>query len=81
LVIYRTDPPPSASIQSPNPADSAGIASTEVGTDIWMMNLDNFVYGAARSSGSMTLQNGTSATLYSGNIQLARQPELRSPPL
>ncbi|NDC51888.1 MAG: hypothetical protein EBZ66_01840 [Actinobacteria bacterium] len=71
LVIYRTDPPPSASIQSPNPADSAGIASTEVGTDIWMMNLDNFVYGAARSSGSMTLQNGTSATLYSGNISIS----------
>ena len=71
LVIYRTDPPPSGSIQSPNPADAAGTTSTEVGTDIWMMNLDNFVYAASRSSGSMTLQSGTSATLYSGNISIS----------
>ncbi|NDB31805.1 MAG: hypothetical protein EB043_05185, partial [Actinobacteria bacterium] len=48
-----------------------GIASTEVGTDIWMMNLDNFFYAASRSSGSMTLQNGTSASLYSGNISIS----------
>jgi hypothetical protein len=74
LVIYRTDPPPSASIQSPNPADSAGIASMEVGTDIWMMNLDNFVYASSRSAGSMTLQNGNSATLYSGNITISASP-------
>ena len=49
----------------------SGTTSTEVGTDIWMMNLDNFVYAASRSSGSMTLQSGTSATLYSGNISIS----------
>ncbi|NDC12740.1 MAG: hypothetical protein EBZ85_01185 [Actinobacteria bacterium] len=74
LVVYRTDPPPGSSIQSPNPADSLGTASMEVGTDIWMLNLDNFSYSASRSSGSMTLQSGTSVSLQSGNISISASP-------
>ena len=74
LVIYRTDPPPSSSVQSPNPSDASAGVSTEIGTDIWMMNLDNFVYSSARSSGSMTMQSGTSTTLYSGRISIKAAP-------
>ena len=74
LVIYRTDPPPNSSIQSPNPADSTGSATMEIGTDIWMLNLDNFSYASSRSSGSMTLQNGTSVSLQSGNISISASP-------
>ena len=70
LVIYRTDPPPSSSIQSPNPADATNDAGNEVGTDIWLMNLDNFSYGSARSVGSMSLPAGVSKTLYSGRISI-----------
>ncbi|NDE71504.1 MAG: hypothetical protein EB054_02150, partial [Actinobacteria bacterium] len=74
LVIYRTDPPPSSSVQSPNPADASAGVSTDIGTDIWMMNLDNFVYGSAKSGGSMTLPNGTAETLYSGRITIKAAP-------
>ena len=45
LVIYRTDPPPLSAIVSPNPEDGLGaeFAST-VGSDIWMLNWDNYTY-------------------------------------
>ena len=45
LVIYRTDPPPISAIVSPNPEDSyAGEFGSTVGTDIWMLNFDDYTY-------------------------------------
>ena len=71
LVIYRTDPPPLSAISSPNPDDQLGSEFGEsLGTDIWMMNLDDFKYSNSRQSGSMTLPQSKSFTAYSGNIQL-----------
>ena len=57
LVIYRSDPPPASAILSPNPGDSAQSPTMAVGADIWMMNLDNYIYDSSKSSstGSMTL--------------------------
>lgn len=68
LVIYRTDPPPNSSIVSPNAFDSQQDFNDGVGTDIWMLNLDNYNYARSSSTGSMSLGAGKSATLYSGNI-------------
>ena len=70
LAIYRLDPPPVSSIVSPNPQDStADEFGTELGTDVWMLNLDTYKYTTASSvSGSMT---GTTATTYSGNVSLS----------
>jgi hypothetical protein len=67
LVIFRLDPPPINSIVSPNPEDSAaGEFGEGLGADVWMLNLDNYVYKDSRSvGGSMT---GLTATTYSGNI-------------
>ena len=71
LVIYRTDPPPISAIVSPNPSDTDSAEfGTGVTTDIWMMNLDNFSYSGSRSSGSMTLQIGTTVSLFSGNVKV-----------
>jgi hypothetical protein len=72
LVIYRTDPPSPIFIDSPNPEDRAnsepGLA---VGTDIWMLNLDSYIYSATgRATGSMSLTTNKTTTLYSGNISL-----------
>jgi len=70
LAIYRLDPPPVSSIVSPNPQDStAEEFGTELGTDVWMLNLDNYKYLTASAvSGSMT---GTTATTYSGNVSFS----------
>jgi len=70
LAIYRLDPPPVSSIVSPNPQDStAEEFGTELGTDVWMLNLDNYKYTTANSvTGSMT---GTTATTYSGNVSFS----------
>ena len=70
LAIYRLDPPPVSSIVSPNPQDStADEFGTELGTDVWMLNLDTYKYTTASSvSGSMT---ATTATTYSGNVSLS----------
>lgn len=71
LVIYRTDPPPISAIVSPNPSDTDSAEfGSGVTTDIWMMNLDNFSYSGSRSSGSMTLQIGTTISLFSGNVKV-----------
>jgi hypothetical protein len=71
LVIYRADPPPLSAIISPNPEDAGGSEfGIGVGTDIWMMNLDNYVYSGSKSTGSMTLQFGTSISFFSGNVKL-----------
>jgi len=69
LVIYRTDPPPNSSIVSPNAFDSQRDVTEEIGTDIWMLNLDNFTYAnSASTTGSMTLIPGKSFSLFSGNV-------------
>jgi hypothetical protein len=72
LVIYRTDPPSPSFIDSPNPDDRIGFEpGLGVSTDIWMLNLDTYVYSATgRASGSMTLAQGRSTTLYSGAITI-----------
>ena len=70
LAIYRLDPPPINSIVSPNPEDSAANEFGEgLGGDLWMLNLDNYVYRDSRQvGGSMT---GLTATTFSGNISLS----------
>lgn len=70
LVIYRTDPPPSLAIESPNPEDRLEVpVNPGVGTDIWMMNFDDYTYSmTGRSSGSMSLTLGKPGLLSGGNI-------------
>lgn len=72
LVIYRTDPPPGSAILSPNPADALQPTPTGIGTDIWMMNLDSYVYLNSNSSstGSMTLPASETLLLHSGNVSI-----------
>ena len=69
LAVYRLDPPPVSSIVSPNPEDNAASEFPSVlGTDFWMLNLDNYTYNTSTSlSGSMT---GLTAKFYSGNVSL-----------
>jgi hypothetical protein len=75
LVIYRTDPPPTSAIVSPNPEDStAGNPGTGVTTDYWMLNWDNYSYQRSRANGSMTLPNGSIATTFSGAITISAAP-------
>jgi hypothetical protein len=70
LAIYRLDPPPINAIVSPNPEDaSAGEFGEGLGADVWMLNLDNYVYRDSRQvGGSMT---GLTATTYSGNLSFS----------
>jgi hypothetical protein len=70
LVIYRTDPPPASSVLSPNLYDSTQDPTEAIGTDIWMLNLDNFSYSNSRATGSMSLENGKSTSFFSGNISI-----------
>jgi len=70
LVIYRTDPPPGSAIISPNPADALQDTSFDLGTDIWMMNLDNYSYSNSSSSGSPSLSEGQKITFASGLVSL-----------
>ena len=72
LVIYRTDPPPSFAIVSPNANDAISDVTEAISTDIWMLNLDSYTYSSSTSvTGSMTLEPGKSATVYSGNITIS----------
>ena len=70
LVIFRIDPPPIASVVSPNPEDVAANEFGEgLGTDVWMLNLDSYHYSSSRSQGgSMT---SLTATTYSGNFSFS----------
>ena len=77
LVLYRTDPPPSNAILSINPDDSLGAPSDQsITTDIWMLNLGNYVYSISptRASGSMTLETGKSTQTFTGNISISSRP-------
>ena len=72
LVVYRTDPPPSRFISSPNPEDSlASDADFQVSTDVWMLNLDSYTYSQGRVTGSMTLPDSRLFTTYAGNISIS----------
>ncbi len=70
LAIYRLDPPPISAVVSVNPEDSEGSEFAPVlGGDVWMLNLDNYVYKDSRSvGGSMT---GLTATTYSGDVSFS----------
>jgi hypothetical protein len=71
LVIYRTDPPPISAVISPNPEDSLQSEfGVSVGTDIWMLNFDDYTYARSQASGSMTLPQGKTAQVFSGNISI-----------
>lgn len=75
LVIFRTDPPPTAAIVSPNPEDSvASEPGSGVTTDYWMLNWDNYTYVRSRAAGSMTLPQGDVATTFSGNVSIVASP-------
>jgi hypothetical protein len=70
LAVYRLDPPPVSAIVSINPEDGAASEFPSVlGTDFWMLNLDNYTYSTSSSlSGSMT---GLTAKFFSGNVSLS----------
>jgi hypothetical protein len=70
LAIYRLDPPPISSVVSINPEDAAAAEfGSALGTDLWMLNLDSYLYKDSRSlSGSMT---GLTAKTYSGNVSFS----------
>lgn len=71
LVIYRTDPPPTSSVVSPNPEDTLSPEFDEdLTTDLWMLNWDNYTYFRSRASGSMSLPESKTATVFTGNISL-----------
>ena len=73
LAVYRLDPPPVSSIVSVNPEDSAASEFPSLlGTDFWMLNLDNYTYSTSSSlGGSMT---GLTAKFFSGNVSLSAVP-------
>ena len=73
LAVYRLDPPPVSAIVSPNPEDgAAGEFPSLLGTDFWMLNLDDYSYSSsANVSGSMT---GLGAKFFSGNVSLSAVP-------
>jgi hypothetical protein len=70
LVIYRTDPPPGAAVVSPNPADALQNVSMGIGTDIWMMNLDSYLYTNSQAAGSPSLPSGRKLVLASGGVSI-----------
>jgi hypothetical protein len=73
LAIYRLDPPPISAIVSPNPEDTGANEFSQVlGSDVWMLNLDNYIYKDSRSvGGSMT---GLTATTFSGDVSFSAVP-------
>lgn len=72
LAIFRSDPPPISAVVSPNPEDSLSPEFDEdVSLDLWMLNWDNYTYSRSKASGSMTLPEGKTATVFSGNISIS----------
>ena len=73
LAIYRMDPPPATSVVSPNPEDAvASEFGSVIGTDVWMLNLDNYKYrDSTLVGGSMT---ALTATTYSGDVSFSAVP-------
>jgi hypothetical protein len=70
LAVYRLDPPPVSAIVSPNPDDgNASEFLPMIGTDFWMLNLDDYQYDTSASlRGSMT---GYSLKTFSGKVSLS----------
>jgi len=70
LAIYRLDPPPISAIVSINPEDSGSSEFPPfLGSDVWMLNLDNYVYRDSRQvGGSMT---GLTATTFSRDVSFS----------
>jgi hypothetical protein len=78
LVIYRSDPPPSSAIISPNPEDaSAPDPSMAVTTDYWMLNWNDYRYVRSQATGSMVLPTGSIATTFSGAVSISATPTSR----
>lgn len=76
LVIYRTDPPPYQFVDTPV-QDQAIIGRPGYGVtaDIWMLNLDNYIYSqTGQASGSMTLSGSKTFSTYSGNVMISLSP-------
>jgi hypothetical protein len=48
-----------------------GEISDAVGADVWMLNWDSYTYQRSRAAGSMTLPQGNTATVSSGNISIS----------
>ena len=72
LVIFRLDPPPASAVISPNNEDEESEFDAFLGTDVWMLNLDSYIYRDSRSTGgSMT---GLTATTYNGKISFSAVP-------
>jgi hypothetical protein len=75
LVIYRTDPPPSSAILSPNPNDALSPdPGPGITTDYWMLNWNDYRYVRSQASGSMTLPYGNVATTFSGAVSITASP-------
>jgi hypothetical protein len=73
LAIYRTDPPPTSAIISPNAEALSESYSNAVGTDLWLLNWDNYQYSSRAPTGSMTLPSGKIATFFSSNVSLTAE--------
>ena len=72
LAIYRTDPPPSSAIVSPNPSDEVEAPTQSVASDVWLMNLDSFRYSSNASvTGSPTLPLGKTFLDASGTVSIS----------
>lgn len=71
LVIYRTDPPPGASVESPIASDKADPTTANVTRDIWMINLGDYSYGISDGgTGSPSLRPSASFTTAFGGTRL-----------
>ena len=70
LVIYRSDPPPGSSVDSPIASDKSDPTNSNVTTDVWMISLGNYRYVAAPATGSPSLKSGTLFTTAFGGASL-----------
>lgn len=73
IAIYRSDPPASRYVESPNPIDEVDeFPNTGVAIDTWMLNLDTYSYSpTGRYTGSMTLPANTPVNLHSKNVKIS----------
>ena len=72
LAIYRTDPPPTSSIITPNILDFSDATSKAVTSDVWLLNLDSFKYNSfGTATGSPTLPIGKTFLDANGNISIS----------
>lgn len=74
LVVYRIDPPPAGSIDSPNAGDITDFLSDGLTTDVWMISLGDYLYMPPRSVGSPSLPLGASFTTAFGGTTISAAP-------